>query len=255
MLTLETPNPSEEWFADEDFWRETFPFMFPEARVAAATTEVEQILALTGASEGRVLDLACGPGRHSVALAKRGFTVTGVDRSPFLLEHARARATREDAAVEWVHSDMRRFVRPHAFDLAVCLFTSFGFFRDDADNQRVLDNVATSLRPGGAFVLDMIGKEVLARIFNPTSATELPGGLIVHRRRVVDDWTRVQNEWMLIRGASAHTFHFNHWLYSGRELTHMLYAAGFGDVRLFADYAGAPYGTDAGRLVVVARLA
>lgn len=229
--------------------------MFPESRVAAAATEIDQIVALTGKTEGHVLDLACGPGRHSVAFAKRGFTVTGVDRTPFLLEHARAREHREDVHVEWIESDMRRFTRPRAFDLAVCLFTSFGFFRDDVDNQRVLDNVAKSLRPGGVFVMDMIGKEVLARIFTATSSNEMPGGLMVQRRRVVDGWNRIQNEWMLIRDSAARSFYFSHWLYSGREITQMLNAAAFGDVKLFADYSGAPYGTDAGRLLAVRRLA
>jgi hypothetical protein len=80
---------------------------------------------------------------------------------------------------------MRRFTRPRAFDLAVCLFTSFGFFREDADNRRVLDNVAKSLHPGGTFVMDMLGKEVLARIFAATSSNDIPGGVMVQRRRVV----------------------------------------------------------------------
>jgi len=255
MTSHETATANAEWFADDAFWRETFPYMFPESRVAAAATEVDQIVALTGKTEGHVLDLACGPGRHSVAFAKRGFTVTGVDRTPFLLEHARAREQREDVHVEWIESDMRRFTRPRAFDLAVCLFTSFGFFREDADNQRVLDNVARSLRSGGAFVMDMIGKEVLARIFAATSSNDISGGLMVQRRRVIDGWSRIQNEWMLVRDGTARSFHFSHWLYSGREITQMLNAAGFGDVKLFADYAGAPYGTEAGRLVVLGRLA
>src|SRR5205085_8594184 len=144
-----------EWFADDAFWRETYNFMFPEARFAAAASDVEQILTLAQRSDGQVLDLACGPGRHSVAFARKGFTVTGVDRSPFLLERARERGRDASVDIEWVQSDMRSFRRTGSFDLAVCLFTSFGFFRDDAENQRVLQNVATSLRPGGTFVLDM----------------------------------------------------------------------------------------------------
>jgi SAM-dependent methyltransferase len=101
--TLATANA--DWFADDAFWRETFPFMFPESRVAAAATEVDQIVALTGTLEGHVLDLACGPGRHSLAFAKRGFTVTGVDRTPFL-SRARPGALeeREDVHVEWIES-------------------------------------------------------------------------------------------------------------------------------------------------------
>src|SRR5689334_3318427 len=115
-----------EWFANEAFWQETYSFMFPDTRLAAAPSEVEQIITLSGRDKGRVLDLACGPGRHSVAFARRGFRVTGVDRSPFLLERARANARDADVDVEWIESDMRDFRRPDAFDLAICLFTSFG---------------------------------------------------------------------------------------------------------------------------------
>ncbi|HEY2377374.1 MAG TPA: class I SAM-dependent methyltransferase [Gemmatimonadaceae bacterium] len=242
-----------EWFANEAFWRETYPFMFPEKRVAAATGEVEQIIALSECAGGRVLDLACGPGRHSIAFARRGFAVTGVDRSPFLLEHARVRARENDADIEWVQSDMRAFRRSSSFDLAVCLFTSFGFFRDDADNRRVLENVATSLRPGGVFVLDLLGKEILAKVFTPTSSHEMADALMVSRRRAVEDWSRMENEWLVIRDGASRTFPFSHWIYSAREIKEMFLSAGFADVCAYGDYSGAPYGPEATRLVILGR--
>jgi SAM-dependent methyltransferase len=139
-----------EWFADEAFWSASYVVTFPESRFVAAATDVEQILELVQRTEGRVLDLACGPGRRSIPLAQRGFAVTGVDRSAFLLERARARGAEHGVAVEWLQADMRDFRRPDSFDLALSLFTSFGYFRDDADNQRVFDNVVASLRPGGS---------------------------------------------------------------------------------------------------------
>src|SRR6185437_13953181 len=74
-----------EWFENDDFWRDFYPFMFSDERFAATPDEVSRILALTQCAGGSVLDLCCGPGRHSIELAQRGFKVTGVDRSPFLL--------------------------------------------------------------------------------------------------------------------------------------------------------------------------
>lgn len=242
-----------EWFADEAFWIASFAITFPESCFITAATEVEQILALVQRSEGHVLDLACGPGRHSIPLAQRGFTVTGVDHSKFLLERARERSAEAGVAVEWLQADMRDFRRPDFFDLALSLFTSFGYFRDDAANQRVLDNVSASLSPGGTFVLDMAGKEVLARIFNPTASREVPEGVVVQRRRVVDDWNRMENEWILLRDGTARAFRFDHWVYSGREIKHMFIEAGFADVYVFGNYLGAPYGPEASRLVVVGR--
>jgi len=243
-----------EWFADEAFWRETYSFMFPDTRLAAAASEVEQIITLAGCDTGRVLDLACGPGRHSVAFSQRGFQVTGVDRSPFFLERARAGAREAGVDVEWIESDMRDFRRRDAFDLAVCLFTSFGFFREDADNRQVLANVAASLKPEGTFVLDLLGKEVLARKFTSTTSHDLPDGVVVHRHRIVDDWSRIENDWIILRNGAQRTFHFSHWLYSARELKEMLLGGGFAEVEVYGDFAGATYDAGATRLVVVGRM-
>src|SRR5580658_8083643 len=98
------------WFENEEFWRTFYPYMFGERKLAAAPGEVERILALSGVTRGRVLDLCCGPARHSLILAQKGFEVTGVDRSPFLLSKARELAA--GGVIELIEADMRDFVRP-----------------------------------------------------------------------------------------------------------------------------------------------
>jgi SAM-dependent methyltransferase len=245
-----------EWFDDAEFWETFYPYMFSEERFAAAAEQVEQLLALTAFQGHAVLDLCCGPGRHSVLLAQRGFAVTGVDRTEFLLGKARERAEEANIAVEWVHEDMRRSVRPGAFDLAINLFTSFGYFDDKDEDLLVLRNLHQSLRPGGQLVIDVMGKERLAKVFQPANIEEEPdGALLVQRREIFDDWTRVRNEWILVRDGIARTFRFYNTIYSGQELKDRLRAAGFDPVRLYGDLAGAEYGLDARRLVAVARKA
>ena len=81
-----------DWFADESFWEELYPFLFSAERRAAAPGEIDAVLALIDDRPATLLDLCCGPGRHSVACAKRGIAVTGVDRSAFLLDKASAYA-------------------------------------------------------------------------------------------------------------------------------------------------------------------
>ena len=81
-----------EWFEDDAFWRELYPYMFPPERLAAAAEQVAQVIALAGFSGRTVLDLCCGPGRHTVEFARLGLDVTGVDRTRFLLDRARERA-------------------------------------------------------------------------------------------------------------------------------------------------------------------
>lgn len=245
-----------DWFLRDDFWELTYPFMFPSSRMEKAEADADALLRLTGTESGsRVLDLCCGPGRFSIPLAGRGLSVTGVDTSGFLLEIARNRARVEDLDVEWISRDMRELLRPGGFDLVINMFTSFGYFEDEDENMKVLVNARESLRPGGRFLLETMGKETLASILLPvTCDQDEEGHLLVQRHCIADDWTRIENEWILIQGDRLlGRWSFSHWIYSGAELRNMLFDAGFSDVRLFGDLEGAPYGPDSSRLVVLAR--
>ena len=242
-----------DWFEDDSFWSGLYPFMFSERRFEASEDEVKGILQLVNLNGGDVLDLACGPGRHAVALAKEGFRVTSVDISPFLLDQAVDLARTEGVEVEWVQSDMRNFVRREAFDLVINIFTSFGYFDDKRDDMIVLENVHQNLREGGTLVMELMGKEILARGFLPTTSQELADGrLLIRRHEIVDDWTRVKNQWIVIDGERATTFRFHHTVYSGQELKDRLLDAGFREVRLFGGLDGSEYGSSARRLVAVA---
>jgi SAM-dependent methyltransferase len=245
-----------EWFDDDAFWRELAPFLFTEERLAAAQDDVEKALALARPRGRKVLDLACGPGRCSIALAQRDFRVTGVDRTKLLLDRARRRARRAGVQIEWVRADMRDFVREQAFDLVLSMFTSFGYFDDKADDVVVLRNVHASLKPGGVLLMELAGKESLARVFQPTTMETLPdGSQLVQKHEIFDDWTRVRNEWILIRKGRARRFRFHHTIYSGQELKDRILAAGFHDVRLYGTLDGQPYGLEGDRVVAVARKA
>jgi SAM-dependent methyltransferase len=248
-------NPRHEnWFANDAFWEATYSFMFPETRFVAAAAQVSKIEALTGLSTGDVLDLACGPGRFAVPLAQAGYVVTGVDRSPFLLQKARDLAAREGVSVEWVEQDMREFRRPRAFDAILNLFTSFGYFDAAADNERVIENIYASLKPAGVFVLDHLGKEVLAARFQPTHSEALSDGtLLIQRVSVIDDWSRIDGEWTVLAGDCATRFYNRHWLYSAHEIRNLLTKVGFEEISFYGSLDQSSYGPDADRLVAVAR--
>jgi SAM-dependent methyltransferase len=243
-----------EWFENEDFWRDFYPWMFSAERFAAAKDEVSRIIGLSQSTGGKLLDLCCGPGRHAVEFAQRGFQVTGVDRSEFFLEKARRHALEAGASIEWVKQDMRHFVRPSEFDLVCNLFTSFGYFRDPEEDLGVLRNIHRSLKDGGALVIDVISKEKLAGKWLNTMSTEMPdGSLLVQRQQIRDDWSRIYSEWTLIKDGHARSFSFEHTIYSGRELKDRLLSSGFRQVQLFGDLLGSRYGLSAERLVAVAR--
>jgi len=236
------------WFEDDTFWKTFYEHMFTDARLAAASGEIERALALTGVTQGTVLDLCCGPGRHTVALARKGFQVTGVDRSPFLLSKARDSAA--GMGVELIEADMRDFVRPGAFDLALSLFTSFGYFETREQDFGVLKNIRASLKKDGVFLIDIIGAEILATRPCRTRWEELSSGeIVVEHTQILPGWSRLHNQWLLVKGQQTTRFEFEHNLYSGQELEGLLKRAGFSDVQLFGSLDGTPYDSTAARLI------
>lgn len=244
----------KEWFDDDLFWPEMYPFMFPEKRLAKAEEQVEKALALAKPQGKAALDLCCGPGRCTIALARKGFSVTGVDRTKYLLNIARAKARAARVKIEWVEQDMRDFLRPAAFALVLSMFTSFGYFDDRQEDVLVLDNIFASLQPSGVFVIEVMGKERLAKIFQSPLTTILPdGAILIDRHEIFDDWTRIRNEWMVIREGKMKSFKFNLNIYSGLELRERMERAGFIDVALYGNLDGIEYGTDAERLIAIGR--
>ena len=243
------------WFEDDGFWRDMGPHMFSPERLAGTPAEAAQILALAGTLPGaRVLDLCCGPGRHSLELARRGFRVTGVDRTAAYLEQARSAALAEKLAIEFIREDMRAFRREAGFELALSLFTSFGFFDDPGDDRRVIENLRASLAGDGVLVIETIGKEVIARTFRERDWHREPGGaLLLEERSVAPDWSYIEARWILIREGSRREHLFRIRLYAAAELAALVRAGGFRDVRVCGNLAGDPYDHLAKRLVIVAR--
>jgi SAM-dependent methyltransferase len=242
------------WHQDDEFWREMAPFMFTEETWDATPDQVSQALDLMGKGNSAwFLDLACGPGRHSLELARRGFQVTGVDRTTDYLDEASKRADREELDVEFVNEDMRHFSRPNTYDGAWSMYTSFGYFELPSDNQQVLDNVYRSLKDGGVFLVEVMGREVVARIFQARDWSEINGSILLQDRHVVRNWTIMRANWILIKENKRTDFTVTHWLYSGIELVRMLEESGFKSIELFGSLEGSPYDQTAKRLIAVAR--
>lgn len=242
------------WHEDDALWAALEAVLFSARRHQDAPAEVERIIKLTDLAPGAaVLDLPCGPGRHALEFARRGFRVTGVDRTAAYVTHAQQQAACAGLVAEWLVEDMRTFRRAGAFDVALNLFTSFGYFADPADDRRVLENFHASLRPGGRLVMDLMAKEVLARIFIPRSWDRLPDGrLLLEERTVRDDWSWIDMNWTLIDGGKQTQHTLGHRCYSAAELKALLVGVGFRTVHIYGSLEGTPYDRDARRLVIVA---
>jgi SAM-dependent methyltransferase len=244
------------WYERDDFWETFLLTLFSGHRWEMAPAEVDGLLKLAGLeSNAHVLDLCCGPGRHALELARRGLCVTGVDRTALYLDTARQKTVEEGLEIEFVQEDMRHFVRPGAFDAAINLFTSFGYFEDPADDLQVARNLHESLKPGGKLVMEMMGKEVLARVFRDRDwfwLDEDKDAIMLEERRLSQSWGWMENTWTLLRKGERKTYTVSHRLYAGTELASLLRQAGFASVALFGGLEGVPYDQNARRLVAVA---
>jgi SAM-dependent methyltransferase len=239
------------WFEDDVLWSGFSEVVFSPERAARAARAVAESPLLRFPAGARVFDQCCGPAVFTVPLAAEGYTVTGIDLSPVMLSRAEKALAEAGTSAELVQADMREFARPGAFDAVVNLYTSFGYFDDHADNQRVLENAFASLAPGGVLVVDLMGKETYARWAGEAKVVEIPdGGKVFMHDRILDDWTRYRTDWTLVRGAEARHTHLLCWVYSGAELKAMFGEAGFTDVECFGDFDGSPYDNHADRLIV-----
>lgn len=240
----------EAWHEKDEFWEDN---PFPQRVIDHAEEEVKELIDLADLKEDmKVLDLCCGVGRHTIEFAKRGFDVTGVDKTDNYLEKARERAEEDSLDIEFIKEDMRKFKRAEEYDLILNLFTSFGYFEDEEENIKVLENVHTTLKTGGKFILDVMGKEIIARIFEGKDWHEIEKGYQLEEKHVEKDWSWLMNKRTIITEDGKREYDVSHRLYSAKELKHMLEKVGFDTIEVYGNYSGEPYDEKADRLVVIA---
>jgi ubiquinone/menaquinone biosynthesis C-methylase UbiE len=195
-----TLNNAKKWFEDDCFWETFTPVFFSQCRLGGTSAEVDKILSLVSLQpSAAILDLCCGVGRHSIEFARRGFNVTGVDRTLSYLNLAQQRASENELQVQFIQSDMREFSNPDSFNAALSLFTSFGYFEDINDDRKVLRNLYTSLKKDGFLLMDLMSKELVARRFQERIWYEVEGFIVLQEHHLQNDWTRIKNRWIILK--------------------------------------------------------
>lgn len=254
MAPANKETPPKDWFADPDFWRLTAPVMFAPGKWTAAPVEIDHLLQLVKAEPSLdVLDLPCGQGRHSLALARRGHRVTAMDLNQDFIGQARSKGEEEGLSINWQLGDMRHLEVENRYNLMVNLFSSFGYFRDDREEMQTLQNFFRALQPGGTLVMDLMAKEVLARQFLPRVWDQAGDTRLLMEHEINDHWRRVINRWTVITPNLERTFEFSMRLYDAGGLVDLLAQAGFTDMETLGHLDGRPYDQYATRLVVKAK--
>ncbi|MDR2535315.1 MAG: class I SAM-dependent methyltransferase [Treponema sp.] len=255
----------KEWFNDEYFWQQYAPIMFDAKHweeVPMVADGITRLADLNLYSERHrksggpyVLDLCCGFGRISLELARRGFIVTGVDITQAYLEIAQEDAAYENLVIEWIKADARSFKRPCYFDVVTNLYISFGYFERSEDDRLMVQNVFDSLKSGGTFIIETLGKEIAVRDFVEREWFTKAGCTVLTEYTAVDAWSSLKNRWVLLKDGAWIEHTFTQRLYAASELKRLLLDAGFSGVEIYGDWKDAPYDHLAEMLILVARKA
>ena len=204
-----------------------------------------------------VLDLCCGQGRHSIALAKTGLSITGVDLSQEMLAIARSSAEEADVTLNLHQADMRNLPNhlSNKFDAVINMFSSFGYLESEDDDQQVLHQIHKALNPGGKLLMDLLNREWVIINNEEFDWHQHQDGRIVLERRQLNLATSTNHltyTEILPDGVRHEMSNLKMRLYTLTELTKMLANAGLTLQTTYGGFQAEPYSVNTRRMIIVA---
>ncbi|HEU0304640.1 MAG TPA: class I SAM-dependent methyltransferase [Gaiellaceae bacterium] len=245
---------------ERDHWDTLFDELYLRtyARLDRGSDDEREALGaagLAGVEPGAdVLDAPCGYGRHSNVLARAGYRVTGIDRSPVLLAEARRRAG-DGEWPRWIQADHRELpLEDASFDAVLNLFSALGYRGEDGD-RATLGEFRRVLRPGGGLVIETMHRDRLMHIFQPRGWDPLPDGDLLLEERSFDYAAgEIETVHTLVEaGGNRESITYRFRVYTATELVRLLHDAGFSTVECFGGWEREEL-SRATRLLAVARV-
>ena len=218
---------------------------------ASARTEAKGALNLLrhDGGKGRLPDLAAGAGRHARAFRVLGCAVTCVDLSSDLTVHCAA------LGLPTVRGDMRAIPFGNgSFGAVACLFSSFGYFENEAEHQGTLDEIARVLAPGGALLLDLMDPDTVGFKLEPQSVELVNGKTIEVERAITEDGLRVEKQVRVLRsGAAPMVWSESVRLFTRDDIDSLATRARLRVEAVFGEFDGRPHESGETRQLVVMR--
>lgn len=245
----------EEWFD-----RDEYEFVYRHRDEADATALLDTIEKTLNPSPGQsILDVGCGRGRHSIALADRGYQMTGIDLSRQSIADARARAAEAGVDVSFEVMDMRTPFCNACFDGVVNLFTAFGYFDEQREHQRAIHAMASALKPGGWLVQDFLNAPFV-RDTLVSHSVERRDGLLIEQSRWIEN-ARINKRIILKKSARETTedgegqasFTESVALLDRDDFEEMYAIAGLDIITILGTYHGDAYNHSSPRMILFSR--
>jgi cyclopropane fatty-acyl-phospholipid synthase-like methyltransferase len=199
----------------------------------------------------RILDLACGWGRHANRLASLGYDVTGVDITKGFLEIAKKETKEMNVKVRYILQDIRDINFNNEFDCVISMSTAFGYFDDD-DNLKVLENVSRALKKGGLFLLDLTNRDSIVRNFLPSVVVEKGKDLMIDIHEFDPVEGRLYSRRSVFRNGIMKEKPFFIREYTPTEIRDLLERVNLKVVKFFGNYDSSPFTMNSRRMIVIA---
>ena len=241
----------EEWFD-----RAEYELVYSHRNDSEASSLLDTIEKLVAPQPGaKILDVGCGRGRHAIAMAQRGYKLTGIDLSEKSIAAARERARAENLDICFEVMDMRVPYCSGCFDGVVNLFTAFGYFESTGEHRQALSAMAQAIRPNGWFVQDFLNAPYVENTLIPFDENEKNGSAVRQRRWIED--RRINKKITLQKiGASNEqetTFTESVALLSLADFQSLYREVGLEIFATLGTYSGEEYTSQSPRLIILAR--
>lgn len=252
---------------DNNWWKDLFDeiYLLTDARSVCdenlTRQEVnclEKILNLK--KSDAILDLCGGQGRHALELSRRGFTnVTVLDYSGYLVDSGNKRAQQEGLNTNFIRGDARRLgFREQSFQYVIIMASSFGYFVDEGENEKILKEASRLLKLKGTLLLDLTNRDYILKNFKAFSSHRVDEDITVNRERELGDNIVYSRETVVSqKNGHIRTKTYCTRLYSPQKISDLLSSVGFSRINCENDFmnrgAKGDFGCMTNRMIITAK--